>query len=188
MSWIIRSSPVWSSLESNILPFRGPFPVQILTWPSKVSNSLVRVVVIQCSMMQWWVGKKRYDCWDRRLEEKCRGWIEVKEPGAEMRAQAKQKKGAVRRKEERCNRNERALLLLIIGVVMCQTVWEVLHLRVLYHRGPDTETTLQPSCVHWPVSSSGWSSKRRREQSRILERKIDFSALFCPFSARHFHL
>jgi len=37
-----------------------------------------------------------------------------------MRAQAKQKKGAVGRKGERCNINERALLLLIIGVVMCQ--------------------------------------------------------------------
>lgn len=44
----------------------------------------------------------------------------MKEPGAEKRAQAKQKKGAVRRKDERCNRNERALLLYIIGVLMCQ--------------------------------------------------------------------
>lgn len=44
----------------------------------------------------------------------------MKEPGAEMRAQAKQKEGAVRRKQEKCNRYERALLLLIIGGVMCQ--------------------------------------------------------------------
>lgn len=44
----------------------------------------------------------------------------MKEPAAEMRAQARQKKGAGRRREERRNRNERALLLLIIGGVMCQ--------------------------------------------------------------------
>lgn len=44
----------------------------------------------------------------------------MKEPGGKMRAQKKKKLGSVGRKEERYNRNERALLLLIIGGVMCQ--------------------------------------------------------------------
>lgn len=37
-----------------------------------------------------------------------------------MRAQEKKKRGSVGGKGERYNRNERALLLLIIGGVMCQ--------------------------------------------------------------------
>ena len=60
--------------------------------------------------MQGWVDEKKKKGMiveTVRLEEKCRGWVEVKEPGAAMRAQVKAKKGAVRRKEERCNRNER---------------------------------------------------------------------------------
>lgn len=112
MSWIIRSSPVWSSPRSNMVPFAETFPGRS---PARAERSKQffgeRVVVIQCSMTQGWVEEKKKEgmIWVEtvRLEEKCRGWVEVKEPGAAMRAQVKAKKGAERRKEERCNRNER---------------------------------------------------------------------------------
>lgn len=55
-------------------------------------------------------------CWDGRLGRKCWRWAEVKEPGAEMKRNGMQEK----EKKKRCSRNERALLLLIIGGVMCQ--------------------------------------------------------------------
>lgn len=115
MSWIIRSSPVWSSPRSNMVPFAETFPGRSPAGAGRSKQFFgERVVVIQCSMTQGWVeGKKEKKkegmIWVEtvRLEEKCRGWVEVKEPGAAMRAQVKAKKGAERRKEERCNRNER---------------------------------------------------------------------------------
>lgn len=61
------------------------------------------------------VEKYKY-CQDGRLKEMCRGewrWMN-------RRKKQSRRWAAVRRKEEKCNRNERALLLLIIGVVMCQ--------------------------------------------------------------------
>lgn len=112
MSWIIRSSPVWSSPRSNMVPFAETFPGRSPAGAGRSKQFFgERVVVIQCSMTQGWVEEKKKEgmIWVEtvRLEEKCRGWVEVKEPGAAMRAQVKAKKGAERRKEERCNRNER---------------------------------------------------------------------------------
>lgn len=77
------------------------FPSRILAAaPLQVSNFLVRVAVTQCTRVQCWEGGEKYDCWDRRLDETCRGWREVKEPWAEVRAQAKQKSSVSERLTE----------------------------------------------------------------------------------------
>lgn len=141
MSWIIRSSLVWSSSLFNMCPFKEAFPGQIL---SRLRKSFL--CEAGSDLVEYSVLKKRRkdDCWDGRLERKCWRWVEVKEPGAKMRAQEKKKEGSVGRKEERYNRNERVLLLLIIVGVTCQRSLRGFHLGVWYQGAQTVEPHYSP--------------------------------------------
>lgn len=119
----------------------------------------------------------RNGCWDWRLGGKCWRWAEVKELGAQTRSQERQKWRRVRRKEEKWNRNERALLLLIIGGVMRQHSL----------RGFPPEGMIPWGLRHWNHITA--PPQTLAHFLRLLMAKEEgsghLSALFCPFSWRH---
>lgn len=115
--WRESSHPLWPDLSYMS---RLMFPGQISAGATKASISLIRLGVSHCSMTQWvkQKGKERRKRW--LLRWKIRRKM-LKVSGGEGAGGRDEKEWhAGRRKEERCSRNERALLLLIIGGVMCQ--------------------------------------------------------------------
>lgn len=96
------------------------FPVQISFRATKASISFIRLGVSHCSMTQWvkQKGKERR----KKMVVEMEDYEESAEGERRWRSQGQRWKGISCRKEKRrrCNRNERALLLLIIGGVMCQ--------------------------------------------------------------------
>lgn len=177
MTWIFRSSLI--GFLTHPLLIHLIFLGQISARVTKATISFIRLGVSYCRTTQWVKQKKkegRNGCWDWRLGGKCWRWAEVKEPGAETRSQEREKRRTVRRKEERCNRNERALLLLIIGVMRQHSL-----------RGFPPEGMIPWGLRHWNHITA--PPQTLAHFLRLLMAKEEgsghLSALFRPFSWRH---
>lgn len=176
--WIIRSSLTWSRPHASLL-ICFMFPGQISAGTTKTSISFIRLGVSHCSMT-WWVkqkGKERKKRW--LLRWKIRRKV-LKVSGGEGAGGRDEKEWhAGRRKEERYNKNERALLLLIIGGVMCQHSLRGFPPEgmIPWGLGQWNHITSHPLHMHQPISSACWWWRSRGAGQ--------LSALFSPFSWKH---